>query len=468
MSEVAAGWIAEARRARGDARAHALQRGLDEVLQAAPTTPDLGAVSAAVEAIGGLWEEAGELERARTVYVAGVELLSGWAGAKQHVAALLCRLAAVLMRMSRVVEAAEVAHAALARSSYDSAEGAAASATLLQLAELGHLPPGVEGENTGIRAGLDGIWGRGPAVRSLLEQAALVAPTDASVLLLGETGTGKELMARAIHRASARKDGPFVTVDCTALPEGLIENELFGHERGAFTGAAARQEGRFESADGGTIFLDEIGDMPLSLQSKLLRVLQQGEFQRLGSPATRRADVRVLAATHRDIAAMVRDERFRADLYYRLSVVPLQLPPLRERREDIPLLVWYFIELTARRTGKAVTKITPETIRRLLSHDWPGNVRELNNVIERAVILARDSELRLSDALPLARPAAGDASADAGKSLEDVERDYILTVLDSCSWKVKGRGNAADVLKMNPSTLRSRMRKLDLLRPDGS
>ncbi len=290
-----------------------------------------------------------------------------------------------------------------------------------------------------------------------------VAPTGAAVLLTGETGTGKELVARAIHRRSAREQRPFVAVNCAALPGPLIESELFGYERGAFTGALQRRLGRFEVASGGTIFLDEIGDIPGDIQGRLLRVLQEGTFERLGSSHTIRTDVRVIAATNRDLEAAVAEGRWRADLYYRLKVFPIEVPPLRERRGDIPLLVWYFVTRKRATLGRAVTRIPDRTMTALERYDWPGNVRELENVIERALILSPGDTLvvdeRTFSIAARARPESGTWR------LEDVERAHILKVLGDCDWRISGRGNAAERLGMNRSTLRSRMEKLAIERP---
>jgi transcriptional regulator with GAF, ATPase, and Fis domain len=303
-----------------------------------------------------------------------------------------------------------------------------------------------------------------------------VAETDATVLILGETGTGKELIARAIHARSPRRDRALVSVNCAAMPESLVESELFGHEKGAFTGATARREGRFAMADGGTIFLDEVGELPLHLQAKLLRVVQHSEFEPVGSSKTRRVDVRVIAATNRDLLQASRDGTFREDLYYRLNVFPLQVPPLRERAEDIPLLASAFAERYARRSGRTLEPLSESCIRRLQSYSWPGNVRELQNVIERAVIISRDGRLDLDRALPEeARVAAPSAAADWGdgdgpaihtaREIEELERRNYRRALDAAGWKVAGEGGAAALLGMKPSTLSSRMKALGISRP---
>jgi transcriptional regulator with GAF, ATPase, and Fis domain len=292
------------------------------------------------------------------------------------------------------------------------------------------------------------------------------------VLVTGETGTGKELIARAIHSCSKRREKPLIKVNCAALPAGLVESELFGHEKGAFTGAIARRVGRFELADGGTIFLDEIGDLPLEMQAKLLRVLQEGEIDRIGGKAPISVDVRVIAATNRDLAKAVREKAFREDLYYRLNVFPIQLPPLRERRGDIPLLAGYFASRIAAQLGKPIDGIAPSTIERLAAYRWPGNIRELENVIERAVILAKGPTLEIErDVLSPGdtgfdtAAAKTDGGAGQPTSLEDVERNHISGILRQTGWRVEGAGGAAEVLGLHPNTLRSRMKKLGISRP---
>ena len=310
------------------------------------------------------------------------------------------------------------------------------------------------------------IVGRSPALRAVLEKVRQVADTDAAVLLLGETGTGKELLARALHGHSRRNARSFIAVNCAALPAGLIESELFGHEKGAFTGASQAKPGRFELADHGTLFLDEIGELEPALQTKLLRILEDGEIQRLGATVTRRIDVRIIAATNRDLRRDMREGRFRSDLYYRLGVFPIEVPPLRDRREDIPLLVWHFIQSRQRALNRTITKIPKTVMAALQAYEWPGNVRELQNVIERAMILSSGSILRIEDAFglgPEARVEVGRRSS--GESLQDVERAHVVRVLNSCGWTIEGRGQAADRLGLNPSTLRNRMRKLGIRRP---
>ena len=306
------------------------------------------------------------------------------------------------------------------------------------------------------------IVGRSAALADVLAKVRRVAPTDATVLISGETGTGKELIARAIHSTSRRRDRPLIKINCAALPAGLVESELFGHEKGAFTGAIARHTGRFELADGGTIFLDEIGELPADSQAKLLRVLQEHEFDRVGGTSPRKVDVRVIAATNRDLLKAVREKAFREDLYYRLSVFPLPLPPLRERTEDIPLLAKFLLDKFAARLGRRFEGIEPGTLRRLMAYAWPGNVRELENVLERAVILATGPALEV-DADVLGQPGLGPPS-ETSAALEDVERAHILAVLQRTRWVIDGARGAAVVLGLHPNTLRSRLKKLGLSR----
>ncbi len=339
------------------------------------------------------------------------------------------------------------------------------------LAEVTALREQLAAENEYLRErafaaeGFDDIVGESPALRSVLFQAEQVAHTDASVLLLGETGTGKELIAKAIHAKSARRDRTLVKVNCAALPPTLIESELFGHEKGAFTGAAGRKVGRFELADRGTLFLDEVGELPLALQAKLLRVLQEGEFERVGSTVTHKSDVRIIAATNRDLAVAVREGTFRSDLYYRLRVFPIELPSLRARKEDIPLLVWYFLGELSAKLDKKIGRVPAPTMERLVKYDWPGNIRELRNVLERAMILSAGSVLRLGDLGESPRTAEV-ANPDAAgiRTLEDVEREHILRAIDACEGRVRGAGNAATQLGLNASTLYARMKKLGIRR----
>jgi formate hydrogenlyase transcriptional activator len=311
------------------------------------------------------------------------------------------------------------------------------------------------------------IVGGSRALRDVLGTVRQVAPTDSTVLILGETGSGKELVARAVHNFSQRRERPLIKLNCSALPTGLVESELFGHEKGAFTGATDRRVGRFELADGGTIFLDEVGELPLEAQAKLLRVLQEREFERVGGTRTIRVDVRVVAATNRDLAQAVADGKFRQDLYYRLHVFPVRLPPLRERVEDIPLLVHYFVDRFAAKIGRTITHVAPDVMARLTAYAWPGNVRELENVIERAVILATGPELTIApEALPVlaAPPASAAAPASGPGALREVERQHIVAVLKQTGWRVDGPHGAARILNMHPSTLRSRMQKLGIRR----
>jgi formate hydrogenlyase transcriptional activator len=307
------------------------------------------------------------------------------------------------------------------------------------------------------------IIGQSNALSHVFLQVEQVAPMNATVLLIGETGTGKGVIARAIHNSSARKDRPMITVNCTALPANLIESELFGRERGAFTGADVRQIGRFELADGGTIFLDEIGEMPLELQSKLLRVIQDGEFERLGSPRTIKVDVRIIAASNRNLEEEIRNGRFREDLFYRLNVFPITMPPLRHRREDIPLLVAHFIAKFNKKIGREIQTVPEATLNSLQEYHWPGNVRELESVIERAVITSQGTALEVLDRLDAVRKT--EATAEGGvKALAELEQDHILQVLRKTGWRIDGKNGAALLLGLNPSTLRYRMRKYGIHR----
>ena len=313
-------------------------------------------------------------------------------------------------------------------------------------------------------ADFQGIVGKSSTLRQLLEMVKTVAPSDSTVLLLGETGTGKELIARAIHNRSGRRERTLVKVNCAAIPTGLLESELFGHERGAFTGAIAQKVGRLELADGGSLFLDEIGDIPLELQPKLLRVLQEREFERLGSTRTKKVDVRVVAATHRDLETMIVDKQFRSDLYYRLNVFPITIPPLRERPEDIPLLVQHFVQQTARNMNKAIDTISCDTMDALTQYSWPGNIRELENVIERAVILSPGPVLRLSIRDLHTRIAPGH-NHERNQTLEEVQRKHIVTTLKQTRWVLSGPRGAATRLGLHRATLYFRMKKLGIVRP---
>jgi formate hydrogenlyase transcriptional activator len=310
--------------------------------------------------------------------------------------------------------------------------------------------------------GFDEIIGNSPALEFVLAEVERVAPTDSTVLILGETGTGKELIARAIHNISARCGRPFVKLNCSAIPFDLLESELFGHEKGAFTGAIAQKIGRFEMADTGTLFLDEIGDLPLALQPKLLRVLQEQEFERLGCGRTHRINVRLVAATHRDLAEMVAKKEFRSDLYYRLNVFPVELPPLRERREDIPQLATHFVEVFARRMGKRIDHIPQDILGAFVSYSWPGNVRELQNLIERAVI--RSDNGVLANPLPDKNPVVVTPSEH---TFRDSTRALILHALQEAGWVVGGPAGAAARLGLKRTTLIAKMKKLGIYRTVG-
>jgi len=310
----------------------------------------------------------------------------------------------------------------------------------------------------------DGIVGQSPTLRQVLQLVEMVATGDSTVLLLGETGTGKELIARAIHNRSRRRDREFVKLNCAAIPSGLLESELFGHERGAFTGAITQKTGRVELADQGSLFLDEIGDIPLELQPKLLRVLQEREFERLGSTRTKKVNIRVIAATHRDLEEMILKKQFRSDLYYRLNVFPISIPPLRERPEDIPLLVEHFMEQAARKMNKAIDTVPHETMEALCEYRWPGNIRELENVIERAVILSPGPVLHVPLRALHSRIAPGRGSEKL-ETLEDVEREHIRATLQETRWVFSGPRGAATRLGMKRSTLYFRIKKLGIVRP---
>ena len=324
-----------------------------------------------------------------------------------------------------------------------------------------------------IRTQCGAIVGDSPALKAALQLVSIVAPTDSSVFIQGETGTGKELIARAIHDLSSRRGRAFVKLNCAAIPLGLLESELFGHEKGAFTGAIAQKMGRFEVANKGTLFLDEVGDIPIELQAKLLRVLQEQEFERLGNPRTHKVDVRLIAATHRDLPGMVKQSAFREDLYYRLNVFPIGVPALRQRKEDIPKLIRHFTELYARRMNKRIDEIPSETMDALVRYSWPGNVRELQNFIERAVILSPHSVLRapILDQEPIRLHAEANAPTtrfEPMTGLQEVERDHILRALEASNWVVGGRNGAAERLGMKRTSLVYRMQKLRISRPERS
>ena len=339
------------------------------------------------------------------------------------------------------------------------------------VAEIERLNARLEADNVYLKEEIksyhdfDDIVGESASLRLALARLAQVAPTNSSVLLLGQTGTGKELFARALHERSRRHARPLVRVNCAALPPTLVESELFGHEKGAFTGAVGMRQGRFELADGGTIFLDEIGDLPQEIQVKFLRVLQEGEFERVGSSRSKRVDVRVIAATHHDLEAAVAEGRFRADLYYRLSVYPIHLPSLQERVDDIPRLVWFFIHRHQRDLGRQITRVPQMLMDALQRYAWPGNVRELENVVERAMIASDGDTLQLDAPLALSPPSR--AQTEASDNLDAVQRAHIESVLERCGWRINGTGNTAERLGIHPNTLRFRMKKLGVVSPGG-
>ena len=308
----------------------------------------------------------------------------------------------------------------------------------------------------------DHILGQSDGLKYVLYRAEQVAPMNTTVLILGETGTGKELIAAAVHNMSPRKERPLITVNCAALPANLIESELFGREKGAFTGADTRQIGRFQVAHGSTLCLDEIGELPLELQAKLLRVIQHNAFERLGSSKTVKVDVRIVATTNRNLEEEVRKGQFRQDLYYRLNVFPITVPPLRQRKEDIPEMVQAFMERYSRKLGKQITSISKETMKALQDYPWPGNVRELENIIERAAILSPGPVLHLADKLEISSP----PFSSAVRTLEETERNQILKILSETRWRIEGKDGAAAILGLHASTLRARMHKLGIVRPE--
>ena len=335
---------------------------------------------------------------------------------------------------------------------------------LAAMAEIRLLKDRLERENSYLKQAVEvrppqGLTSRSSRFLSVVEEIKHVALTSSTVLLLGETGSGKEVLAQAIHDASTRKDRPMIKVNCAALPASLIESELFGREKGAFTGALARQPGRFEIADGSTIFLDEVGELPLELQPKLLRVLQEGEFERLGGSKTIKVDARVIAATNRPLEQAVREGRFRQDLFYRLDVFPIEVPPLRDRREDIPLLSWTFVKEFSNSMGKPVEEIAQESMSALKEYHWPGNIRELRNVIERAMILSQGPKLYIKLSHTALRPVAVKAMAG---SLDEAELTIIRQAVEQCNWRIRGSNGAAALLNMKPTTLESRIKKLGL------
>jgi len=309
----------------------------------------------------------------------------------------------------------------------------------------------------------EGVVGKSAALQKVLEKVAIVAPTDSTVLLHGETGTGKELIARAIHNLSSRREHTFVRVNCAAIPSGLLESELFGHEKGAFTGALMQRKGRFELADGGSLFLDEIGDISLDLQPKLLRAVQEQEFERLGSSKTISVNVRLIAATHRDLSAMIRDEKFREDLFYRLNVFPIEIPPLRERREDIPLLVNYFVSKVARRMQRQIKFIPKRAMEMMTNYSWKGNIRELANFIERAVILTRGEELEVPLA-ELAICSETNVALGTTSTFRQAESSVIIDALRAASGRIAGKGGAAERLGLKRTTLQNKIRRLGILK----
>jgi chemotaxis protein methyltransferase CheR len=369
--------------------------------------------------------------------------------------------------LEEIVEA-RTSELALARQAAEKEKETAETALL----EIQKLKKQLEGEKAYLTEEIklehnhENIIGKSDALKYVLYKVEQIAATHTTVLVLGETGTGKELVARAVHHSSPRKKRALVKINCAALPANLIENELFGHEKGAFTGSSARQLGRFEIANGATLFLDEIGELPLELQGKLLRVIQDGEFERLGSPHTIKVDARIIAATNRNLAQEVKKGNFREDLWYRLNVFPITMPPLRDRIEDIPLLVAFYVKKIARRLGKDTPSVPKLMMDTFLNYDWPGNVRELENILERAVIISSGPKLRMVDDFNKPLASLGNThKIKESKTLEQVEHDHIVQVLEQTNWKVSGKNSATQILGLNRSTLRARMRKLDIIKP---
>jgi chemotaxis protein methyltransferase CheR len=369
--------------------------------------------------------------------------------------------------LEEIVEA-RTSELALARQAAEKEKETAETALL----EIQKLKKQLEGEKAYLTEEIklehnhENIIGKSDALKYVLYKVEQIAATHTTVLVLGETGTGKELVARAVHHSSPRKKRALVKINCAALPANLIENELFGHEKGAFTGSSARQLGRFEIANGATLFLDEIGELPLELQGKLLRVIQDGEFERLGSPHTIKVDARIIAATNRNLEQEVKKGNFREDLWYRLNVFPITMPPLRDRIEDIPLLVAFYVKKIARRLGKDTPSVPKLMMDTFLNYDWPGNVRELENILERAVIISSGPKLRMVDDFNKPLASLGNThKIKESKTLEQVEHDHIVQVLEQTNWKVSGKNSATQILGLNRSTLRARMRKLDIIKP---